>query len=334
MLLFALSGSRRLGEDIASALGTRLASHEERDFEDGEHKSRPLVTVRGREVFVIQSLFSEPGQSVNDKIVRLLFFIAALKGDHAARVSAVIPYFAYARKDRRTKARDPLGMQYMARLLEAAGADHVMSLDIHNLAAFENAFRIPTDHLEARALFAPRLAELAGEQDVVVVSPDAGGIKRAESLRESLGALLGREAGRAYMEKSRSGGELSGELLVGELRGRCAILVDDIVSSGATLLRAVEALQTAGAARILAAATHGLFVGDAPRLTAHPALEKLLVSDSVPPFRLPEGEARDKVEVLSSAEFIAAAIGQIHEEGSLTQLQRDYCFPRGSGDLS
>ena len=146
------------GESIGTALGSPLSAHEERDFEDGEHKTRPLENVRGCEVFVIQSLYSEPGLSVNDKLCRLLFFIGALKDASARSVTAVLPYLGYARKDRKTKARDPVTTRYMAQLLEAVGTDRVLTLDVHNLAAFQNAFRCPTDHLEAKNLFVEHFA--------------------------------------------------------------------------------------------------------------------------------------------------------------------------------
>ena len=320
MLLFALEASRSFGEGVAAALGLPLARHEEREFEDGEHKARPLESVRGRDVFVVHSLYSDGKQSVNDKICRLLFFIGALKDASARRVCAVIPYFAYARKDRKTQPRDPVTMKYLARLLEAAGADHVLAMDVHNLAAFQNAFRIPTDYLEARVLFAPRLAELAGREPVTVVSPDAGGIKRAERLRQDLSELLGREAGLAFLEKWRGGGRMRIGTLAGDVESRTAVIVDDLVSSGATLARAAEVLEQKGAARVLGAATHGLFNGPAAQALAQPALERLLVSNTVPAFRLAGSPAADKLLTLDAAPLFAEAVRRIHENGSVTGL--------------
>src|SRR5512135_3205205 len=137
--LFALNASRAFGERVAQRLGMPLSPHEERDFEDGEHKARPLASVRGADVFVIQSLYGEPGQGVNDKLCRLLFFIGALRDASAGRVTAVVPYLCYARKDRKTQARDPVTTRYVAALFEAVGTDRVLTLDVHNLAAFQNA---------------------------------------------------------------------------------------------------------------------------------------------------------------------------------------------------
>jgi phosphoribosylpyrophosphate synthetase len=177
--LFALNATREFWARVATALGTELAAHEEREFEDGEHKARPLVSVRGHDVYVIQSLHSGPVASVNDKLCRLLFFISTLKENGAKRVTAVIPYLAYARKDRQTKPRDPVTTRYVAVLLEAAGAGLVMTLEVHNIVAFQNAFRCQTIHLDPRKLFARQALELIGDGPVVVASPDPGGVKRA-----------------------------------------------------------------------------------------------------------------------------------------------------------
>lgn len=324
MLIFALERSREWGEKVAAQLQSSLARHEERDFEDGEHKIRPLENVRGRDVFVIHSLFSEPDYSVNDKICRLLFFIGALKDASAGRVIAVIPYFAYARKDRKTKTRDPITMKYMAQLLESVGTDHVVTMDIHNLAAFNNAFRIPTDHLEARVLFAPRFANLAGEDNIAVVSPDPGGVKRAEQFRETLADQSSNDISKAFLEKKRSMGKVTGEMLVGDVAGRTAIIIDDIISSGTTISRAVTALKDQGAKRVLAATTHGIFVGAANETLANPGLEKLLITDTMPPFRLPGRIVQEKVDILEAAPLFGEAIRRIHEGGSVTDLLDEY----------
>ena len=150
--LFALHATAELGAAVAAALGRPLAAHEEREFEDGEHKARPLEAVRGADVFVLQSLHGGPEQSANDKLCRLLFFIGALKDSGAARVTALVPYLCYARKDRRTKPNDPVTTRYVASLFEAVGTDAVVTLDVHNPAAFENAFRMPDGGADGRAI--------------------------------------------------------------------------------------------------------------------------------------------------------------------------------------
>jgi len=321
--LFTLDASRPFGERVATALGVALTRHEEREFEDGEHKARPLENIRGRDVYVIHSLYGEPGISANDKLVRLLFFIGALKDASAARVTAVCPYLAYSRKDRRSKPRDPVSSRYIAQLFEAVGSDRMLTLDVHNLAAYQNAFRIPADHLEARGLFVEWFAKRLQQDDIVVVSPDAGGVKRAEAFRESLGRALGRPLALAFMEKHRSEGVVSGEALVGEVRGRTALIVDDLISSGTTLARAAAACKRLGAAKVFAAASHGAFNGAAAGVLADPALDKVLVTDSIPPFRLPPALLGERVEVLDCAPLFAEAIRRLHDGGSLVELLQD-----------
>lgn len=318
--VFAPETSREFGEQVCLELGLGLSAHEEREFEDGEHKIRPLVSVRDRDVFVIQSLFDGPRQSVNDKLCRLLFFLGALRDASAARITAVIPYLCYARKDRKSKPRDPVTTRYLAALVEAMGVDRIVTMDVHNLAAFQNAFRITTEHLEARKLFVEHFAPLVKAEEVVVVSPDAGGVKRAEEFRQSLSRSLGRQVHSAFLEKYRSAGVVSGEAVVGELSGRTAIIIDDLISSGTTLARAANACRARGATRIYAAATHGVFVADAERALSHPALEKVVTTNTIPPFRLAPEFVRTRLTVLDTARFFAEAIRRIHSGDSIVDL--------------
>ena len=320
MRLFALSESRGLGESIGAALGMPLSAHEERDFEDGEHKTRPLENVRGCEVFVIQSLYSEPGKSVNDKLCRLLFFIGALKDASAKSVTAVLPYLGYARKDKKTKARDPVTTRYVAQLLEAVGTDRVLTLDVHNLAAFQNAFRCPADHLEAKNLFVEHFAAWIRGLEVVVVSPDVGGVKRAEQFREALSRRLSRPVGSAFMEKQRSAGVVSGEALVGDVEGKTAIIIDDMISTGGTISRTAHACRRQGAHSVHAAASHGIFVGKADQVVADPVLDSLVVTNTLPPFRVDPELARNRLTVLDVAPLFAEAILRIHTGGSIVDL--------------
>ena len=320
MILFALGASGDFGAAISRARGVSLAPHEEREFEDGEHKCRPLASVRGRDVFVVHSLYGEGGESGNDKLCRLLFFIGALKDAAAARVTALVPYLCYSRKDRKSKPRDPVTTRYVATLFEAVGTDRVVTLDVHNLAAYQNAFRCGTEHLEARPLFVAALAPRVGDAAVAVVSPDVGGVKRADAFRESLVRALGREVPLAIMEKTRSEGVVSGAALVGDVAGRVAILVDDLISTGTTLARTATACRARGASRVIAAATHGLFTGDANARLAEPTLDEIVVTDSVPPFRLTDPAARRKLTMLPVAPLFAEAARRIHENGSLVDL--------------
>jgi ribose-phosphate pyrophosphokinase len=316
--LFALNAGREFGQRVAEALGVALAAHEEREFEDGEHKARPLESVRGRDVYVVHSLYGDAAQSVNDKLVRLLFFLGALRDASAGRVTAVLPYLCYARKDRRTKARDPVSTRYLATLLEAVGTDRVVTLDVHNLAAYENAFRVRAEHLEAKKLFVDHFIPLLAGEEVAVVSPDVGGVKRAEAFREALERRLKRPVARAFMEKQRSAGVVSGERLVGDVAGRVVIIIDDLISSGTTLARAAAACKSAR--RIYAAASHGLFAQKGGEVLGASAIERLVVTDTVPPFRLAAGAARDKLTVLNTAPLFAEAIRRMHTGGSLVEL--------------
>src|SRR5512135_1468765 len=254
--LFAMKGSDALGAAIAEALGCVLSVHEERDFEDGEHKIRPLETVAGNDIYVVHSLHGGPVESPNDKLCRLLFFIGALKDAGAEKVTAVVPYLCYARKDRRTKSNDPVTIRYVAALFEAIGCDAVVTLEVHNEAAFENAFRCRAVALTAAPLMIDRIKAIAGDEPLCVISPDLGGGKRADLLREALEASMGRPVGKAFAEKRRSAGIVSGDLFVGDVTGATCVIVDDLISTGGTLVRAARAARARGARRVFACVAH------------------------------------------------------------------------------
>ena len=257
-LLFAIGSTRPFAARVAAALATELSPIEERSFEDGEQKIRPLVNVRNRDVYVLHSLNGEEGQTANDKLCRMLFFIGALRDAAAARVTAVAPYLCYARKDRQTKPRDPVTTRYVAELFEAVGTDRMITMEVHNLAAFQNAFRCDTDHLDANLVLADHFAGQVGDAPVAVVSPDPGGIKRADLFRQVLESRLGRPVSPGLMEKHRSMGEVTGELFAGDVKGRQVIVIDDLISTGGTMVRAASACRAHGATRVHAAATHGV----------------------------------------------------------------------------
>jgi len=318
--IFAPGPSREFGEKVSAHLGVSLGAHEEREFEDGEHKIRPLMNVRGKDVFVVQSLYSDEQQSVNDKLCRLLFFLGALRDASAERVTAVVPYLCYARKDKKSKPRDPVTTRYVAGLFDAMGVDRVVTLDVHNLAAFQNAFRIRTDHLEAKRLFVEHFIPLARQEEVVVVSPDVGGVKRAEDFRQAFGNALNRQIHGAFMEKYRSEGVVSGEAVVGDVSGKMVIIIDDLISSGTTLARAAESCRARGATKIYAAASHGVFSGKASQTLSNSALEKVVITDTIPPFRLDPDLARNRLVVLDAARLFAEAIRRIHSGGSIVEL--------------
>lgn len=318
-LFFALRSSRELGEKVAACLDLPVSPHEEHEFEDGEHKCRPLVSVRGRDVFVLQSLHGDEAQSPNDKLCRLLFFAGVLKDAAAARVTVIAPYLCYARQERKQGARDPVTTRYVASLFEAVGTDCVVALDVHDIGAFQNAFRCRTEHLEATSLFVEHFTPLLAGREAAVVSPDAGGVKRAGRFRGALAQALGRAIPMIFIEKQRVDDVVTGRA-VGDVRGRVAVILDDLISTGATLRHAAHACREQGAAAVYAAATHGLFVGGARELLASPELARVVVTDSVPPFRVALGPAREKVVVLDVAPLLAAAIERLHDDGSLVEL--------------
>lgn len=309
MLLFALEATRELGGAIARELGQSLALVEERTFEDGEHKVRPQVDPLGQDVYVVQSLHGGPTASGDEKLMRLLMLVATLRDHGARRVTAVVPYLAYARKDRRTQPFDPVSMRVVAQLLEAVNLDALITLEAHNRAAFDNALRLRAIHLDPGALFAAAVEPLLGSEPVVVASPDIGGIKRVQLWRELLEARCGRPLGQAFVDKRRAAGVVSGGTLVaGEVRDATVLLLDDLIASFGTLARAAETLHAAGARRVLAFAAHGLFAGNAAVTVQASRIERVFVTDTVPPFRLAGTPALKRVEVLGTAPLFAAEI--------------------------
>lgn len=316
--LFAPAASAEFGRGVAAALGVPLLAPEEREFDGGEHKIRARESVRGRSVYVLQCLHGDRGGSANDRLCRMLFFVGALRDAGARRVSLCLPYLAYARKDQRTKARDPINTRYVAQLIEAMGTERVLILEAHNRAAIDNAFRIESLHLEATAEFVRHFA--SEPADTVVVSPDIGGIKRARHFKESLEAATGRPAGIAFMDKKRSEGTLSGDTLVGEVRGKRIVFIDDLISSGGTIQRAVAAARTAGARRIDVAVTHAVFTAAAHQLFSAAGPDSVVITDSVP---LDPDFARYRsgpLRVLGVAPLFAEAIRRLERGGSLSEL--------------
>lgn len=311
-LLFALEDSRAYGERVAARLEWPLSAHEERDFEDGEHKVRPLVDVSRRDVYVIHSLYGSAGASPSDKLCRLLFFVGALKDAGAARVTVVVPYLCYARKDQRSQTRDPVTTKYVARMFEACGADAVMTFDVHNRAAFENAFRIPNMNIEAMPLFVEHFAEQLRHERLAVVSPDVGGAKRAERFRRALAHTLGEEPSAGFVDKQRAGGVVTGDLFVGDVRDRVAILFDDVISTGTTLARAAAKCREAGAIRVYAAATHGLFIGKALSVLRAAECDGIVVGDTVVSAAEANGVLPQTVTVLDTSRLLCDVIALSH----------------------
>ncbi len=313
MRLFALAQARSLGKTVACSLGCDLSIHEERAFEDGEHKIRALTEVRESDVYVLQALAGSGDSSVNDNLMRLLFFLGACREHGAARVTALVPYLAYSRKDRQTKRNDPVSSRYTAQLFEAVGLDRLVTIDVHNLAAFQNAFRCQAVHLEARSLFVPRIQHLAGDLPVAVLSPDSGGVKRAEGLRRGYEEATGDSAVFGLLEKHRSGGKVTGDLFAGDVEGRAVFIFDDLISTGKTVLRAARASRKRGALMVVAMATHGLFGTGSEEMLRDSALDAVLVTNTLPSAeRRAKDLPRDRLEILDIAPLLAGVIERLH----------------------
>lgn len=320
-LLFALNSSRAFGENIAEIIGLTLSEHEERDFSDGEHKIRSLVNVNNKNVFIIYSLYGESKLTVNDKLCRLLFFIGSLKDAGTARVTVIAPYLCYSRKDLKTKSRDPITTQYVARIFETMGTDQFVTLDVHNLQAFQNSFRIPTMHLEAKEYFVSYFAPLAKNKETVVLSPDAGGIKRAAAFAKALENETKTIIPMGIMQKTRNEGIVGGtEVIFGKVNGKFVIIIDDLISSGTTLVRAARACREAGADKVYAAATHGVFESRANEMLKDPALDKIVITNSVPPIRLEKKILEQKIAIINVAPLIGECIQHMVINSALDDL--------------
>ncbi|MDN3668096.1 ribose-phosphate diphosphokinase [Echinicola jeungdonensis] len=249
-----------------------------------------------------------------------IFFLGALRDATAGRITVVAPYLCYSRKDRKTKARDPVTTKYLARLFDAMKIDAIMTMDVHNLQAFQNSYHCLTEHLEAKNLFVKYFAHKLRGESILVMSPDFGGAKRAEQFRESLEKELKNEIGFGLMEKSRSKGIVKGDKVTGELEGKSIILIDDLIGSGGTLLRAAEACQQRGAKAIYAVATHGTFSQDAQHNLDQPAFEEIVITDSIPHLNLDPTFVQKKIHVISISTLLAKAILCMHTGDSIVEL--------------
>ena len=305
--LFAGSAHPGLAQEIADYLGTPLGRANLRRFADTEVSFRIDENIRGADVFILQPTCTP----VDSHLVELCVMIDAFRRSSAARITAVMPYYGYARQDRKDKPRVPISAKLVANLLCAAGANRVLTMDLHK-AQIQGFFDIPVDHLFAAPVFIQHLSRYQ-DSGLVFVSPDAGGVERARAYAKRLGADL------AIIDKRRSeDGRAEVMHVVGDVRDRVCIIQDDIVDTAGTLVQSARALRENGAARVMACAVHGVLSGPALERIEGSALEKVVVTNTIPPR--PEIAGSDKVEILSVALLLGKAIQSIHQETSVSSL--------------
>jgi ribose-phosphate pyrophosphokinase len=306
--VFTGSAHPSLGEGIARHLNLPLGKGLLTRFRDGEVWFQIQDNVRGADVYVVQPT----GTPVNENLMQLLVMLDAFKRSSASRLTAVIPYYGYARQDRKDKPRVPISAKLVADLLSTAGTDRILTMDLH-ASQIQGFFDVPVDHLFAAPVIVEYVSRL-NLPDLTVVSPDAGGVERAWAYAKRLGATL------AIMDKRRETANVVAHVhhVVGDVEGRTALIVDDIVDTAGTLAKVGEALIEAGAREVLASCSHGVLSGDALEKIEQSPLSKLIVTDSIPVSE--EKRRCGKVVVLSIAELLAKAIRNIHEEASVTSL--------------
>jgi ribose-phosphate pyrophosphokinase len=305
--IFTGNSNPSLTEEICAALGLELAQAMVKQFSDGEIRIQIQENVRGADVFVIQPTC----KPVDRSLMELLFMIQALKLASAERITAVLPYYGYARQDRKDKPRVPISAKLVASLLETAGADRVLTLDLH-AAQIQGFFNVPVDHLFASPVLIEHFRSLR-RPHLTVVSPDAGGVERARAFAKRLNSPL------AIIDKRREDANVAEVMnVVGEVEGRHCLLVDDLIDTGGTLVKGAEALLEKGAAGVSACATHAVLSGPAVSRIEASCLEEVVFTNSIPLSK--EAKKCTRIKSLSVANLLAEAIRSIHEETSVSVL--------------
>jgi len=308
--LSILSGNAHpeLAQAICKALKVKLQDAFVSRFSEGEIRVKINDNVRGQDVFVIQPTCSPP----NDNLMELLIMIDALKRSSAQRITAVIPYFGYARQDRKDQPRVPITAKLVANLLTTAGANRVLTMDLH-AGQIQGFFDIPLDHLFSVGIFTEYFKKMIKMDNLVIVSPDVGGIKMARAYAKRFGAGL------AIIDKRRDSPDKTEAMhILGEVKAKDAIIVDDLIATGSSLFEAVNALKRAGAKTVYAAISHGVLSGPAvQRLDKCKDLKELVITDSIP---LGKFKKHSRIRVLSVAPLLAEAIKRIHHEESVSSL--------------
>ncbi|RDJ35098.1 MAG: hypothetical protein DWQ19_09700 [Crenarchaeota archaeon] len=391
LVLFGINGSELRAKQITARLreeipSVRFGEYSSKNFDDGESYFKSNVNVRYADVYVICSLHSDDVDSVNEKLVDLLWFLGSLKDASAHKITAVIPFFGYARQDRKTESRAPIVTKYMAQVLEAVGVSRVLTIDVHSLAAFQNSFRIPVDNLDTTSLFVnhlvesscrwklvsqtdedyfhvlsilkehgiqvplvnarrrivaaigdlssclPALQEVAmvsedpqysaelSQENLVVLSPDIGGMGRCGLIQKALSKRLAEIKGKyveiplAVFDKRRVNGQVEGSRIIGDVKNKQVLIFDDLIASGTTLVKAADAVTNEGGMVYAAYATHGQFTS--PETIAKSSIPKIVVTDTIYQPRKFKG----KLSVVSITDFLTEAIKRTHFGGSISSL--------------
>ena len=306
--LFSGNSNRPLAEAIAKQLDMELSIVECGTFSDGEISVHLGETVRGRDVFIIQST----SQPVNDNLMELLVMIDAAKRASAGRITAVMPYFGYARQDRQARPRDPITARLVADLIQTAGADRILTMDLHALQ-IQGFFSIPVDHLVGGPLLFKYFQDKVDE-DFVVVSPDVGSVTRARNVAAKLGCNM------AIIDKRRpKANQLEVMNIIGDIKGKKCLMVDDMIDTAGTICQGAEALYKNGAKEIYACCTHAVFSGPAIERIQNSHITKLVVLDTI---NMPEEKKIDKIEVVSAAKMFALAIENVYLDRKMSDLYK------------
>ena len=300
-----------LAEDIAVHLGIELDDPNLAEFANGEIHCRFGESVRGGDVFIVQSHTASDGMTINDSIMEQLIMVDAARRASAKRITVVCPFYGYARQDRKSEGREPITARLLANMFAAAGTGRMVSVDLHS-GQIQGFFDKPVDHLTAMPVLVDHMRQLG--DDLVVVSPDAGRVKVAERYANDLGADL------AIVHKRRVKGlknAVVAKEVVGEVEGRICVLIDDMIDTGGTIVAAAEQLAERGAAKVFACTTHGVFSDPAIDRIKNSVIEKVVMTNTLP---LPPEKAGDKIEVLSVAAIIADAIDAVFEDASVSEI--------------
>ena len=311
LMVAAGRASQELGGKIADRLGVGLTDAGLKTFTDGEVYCRYKESIRGADIFIVQSLVgnAQHDMDVNDSLMELLVMIEAAVGASAHRVIAVTPWYGYSRQDKKSAPREPITSRLVARMLESAGVDRVLTMDLHS-GQIQGFFAKPCDHMTALFILTQYVQDL-GLDDLVVVAPDVGRVKLAEKFRDKIGADL------AVLTKERPAQQVAEiSYVIGDVEGKTAVLVDDMIDTGGTLKAAAQTVRDAGAKRIFVAATHAVLSGNAFENLASSGFEEIVVTDTIPLRR----GAPDNIRVLSCAELLTDSIRRIFTDDSVSEV--------------